>query len=115
MEDVNQLSRMSDRDVRKELNAPYGPGHPSYPASAWQVQAELRAGSSNRPCELVGQLGFDVDDPLLALMARCREVILGYALFLETLMGPAPIRPPQTRSPGGCPISQIGRASRLFR
>ena len=32
-------------------------------------------------------------------MARCREVILGFALFLEMLMGPAPIRPPQTRSP----------------
>src|SRR5947199_9426697 len=32
-------------------------------------------------------------------MARCREVILGFALFLEMLMGPAPIRPRQRGSP----------------
>ena len=32
-------------------------------------------------------------------MARCRQAILGFALFLEMLMRPAPNRPPQTRSP----------------
>ena len=59
--------------------------------------AENSDAASDRPSELLGELGFDVDDPLSALMARCREVILGFALFLEMLMGPAPNRPRQTR------------------